>query len=247
MVNYRSSAFIVFALALLVGCGANRPASEHEVLQSELDRARMRNMKDSLLEAQLQLDQAREQMETLRREKEVLAKAVISCREENDTLNSRMADLEKPQSIQGDGGDERELEPSKVDAPPRSAEELYQQALLFYESKQYESALQSLKDLLFHYPSHDLSDNAQFWIGVCYLNLDQLGAAHRAFNEVLERYPAGNKVPDAMLMIGTLEQRRGAVEQYRQMLAEIIRRYPQSEAAGRARKKLALQGSGLNR
>jgi len=242
--GYKPSLLIFIALALLAGCGANRPASENEMLQTELDRARLQNIKNSLLKAQLQLDQAREQMETLRKEKEVLTKAVISCRDENENLKSHMAAQEKPESAQPDVTVAEEQTPTKITAPPMSAEELYRQALIFYESKQYDSALKSFKDLLRHYPSHHLSDNAQFWIGVCYLNLDQTDAAHRAFSEVLERYPAGNKVPDAMLMIGTLDKRRGAVEQYREMLAEIIRRYPQSEAAGRARRMLAIQSSG---
>ena len=237
--GYKPSLLMFIALALLAGCGANQSVPDDRTLQVELERARLQNMKHSLLEAQLQLDQVRDQMETLRKEKEVLTKAVISCRDENDNLKSHMAAQEKPELAQPNVTVGEEQMPTKIAAPLNSAEELYRQALLFYESKQYDNALKSLKDLLRHYPSHQLSDNAQFWIGVCYLNLDQIDTAHRAFNEVLERYPAGNKVPDAMLMIGNLEKRRGAVEQYREMLAEIIRRYPQSEAAGRARKNLS--------
>jgi tol-pal system protein YbgF len=229
--------FIV--LAWLPGCAANQSASDDKMLQREHDRARLQTMSDALLDAQLQLDQAHEQLETLRKEKEFLAKSVIYCRKENNKLKRRIAKSEKPAVVQSNDAPREEQTRTKINAPSMTAEELYQRALISYQNKKYKHALKSLKDFLVQYPSHNLSDNAQFWIGFCYLKLDQVSAASRAFNEVLEKYPAGNKVPDSMLMMAIIEKRRGEVGKYREILTEIIRRYPKSEAADRARRKLS--------
>ena len=242
MISYKRLLPMFIVLAWFPACATNQPASGEKMLQREQDRARLQTMSEALLEAQLQLDQAREQLETLRKEKDFLAKSVISCRNENNKLKRRIAKLEKPAAVLSNGGPREKQTLTRVTTPPMPAEELYQRALIPYKNKHYKHALKSLKDFLVQYPSHNLSDNAQFWIGVCYLKLDQAGAALQAFNDVLEKYPAGNKVPDSMLMIAMAEKRRGEVSKYREMLTEIVRRHPESEAADRARKKLSKLG-----
>ena len=51
-------------------------------------------------------------------------------------------------------------------------------------------------------PKSELADNAQYWIGECRYSRNDLKGALAAFREVVERFPKGNKVPDAMLKAG---------------------------------------------
>jgi TolA-binding protein len=56
---------------------------------------------------------------------------------------------------------------------------------------------------------------------------------------VLTRYPQSAKAPDAMLAIAAIQSDQGDSGSARNTLEDIIARYPLSEAAGKARARLA--------
>ena len=89
------------------------------------------------------------------------------------------------------------------------------------------------------YPQHDYADNAQYWLGECSYDRKDYVAAERAFRRVIERYPRGNKVPDAMLKLGFslsfLGDRAGA----KVVLESLTRAFPKHEAARLASAELA--------
>ena len=88
-------------------------------------------------------------------------------------------------------------------------------------------------------PSHDYADNAAYWIGECHYDQRQFRAAERAFRDVVERYPHGNKVPDAMLKLGFTLQWLGDEPGGRAVLESLARAFPKHEAARMASERLA--------
>ena len=60
-----------------------------------------------------------------------------------------------------------------------------------------------------------------------------------AQGELLTRYPQSAKAPDAMLAIAAIQAEQGDNGSARNTLEDIIARYPLSEAAGKARTRLA--------
>jgi hypothetical protein len=56
---------------------------------------------------------------------------------------------------------------------------------------------------------------------------------------VIERYPNGNKVPDALLKVGYSYLALGSTEAGRQTLGQLQRSYPRHEAAALAESRLA--------
>src|SRR5262249_25599028 len=58
--------------------------------------------------------------------------------------------------------------PAAPAAPAPSPRELYSQAYADYARGNYDLSIQEYKEYLRLYPSTDLSDNAQYWIGECY-------------------------------------------------------------------------------
>jgi tetratricopeptide (TPR) repeat protein len=52
------------------------------------------------------------------------------------------------------------------------------------------------------HPDSEYAGNAQYWIGECYYTQRDYARALEAFNKVIERYPKGQKVPDALLKVG---------------------------------------------
>jgi len=115
----------------------------------------------------------------------------------------------------------------------------YRQALETLRGGNPRGALEGFRRFLDGNPRHDYADNAQYWIGECYYDLHEYRAAEPEFRKVIERYPDGNKVPDAMLKLGfTLlaEQQEAAG---RAVLESLTRAFPKHEAARMAVYRLA--------
>jgi tol-pal system protein YbgF len=122
---------------------------------------------------------------------------------------------------------------------PRSEElDLYDTSMASFKEGKYEDAMQGFETLLKKYPNSDRADNAQFWIGECYMGIKQYEKAILAYQEVIKKYPKGNKVPSAMLRqaIAFLEIKDKTST--RLLLKKIINKYPDSSEAQIAKKKL---------
>lgn len=103
----------------------------------------------------------------------------------------------------------------------------------------HEEAMQGFREFLHLFSNHDLADNAQYWLGECYYDRKDYASAVREFRRVIERYPSGNKVPDALLKVGYSYLALGSLEAGRQTLGQLLRSYPRHEAAGLAATRLA--------
>ena len=115
---------------------------------------------------------------------------------------------------------------------------LYRQALDALHAGDHTTALGGFQKFLVHFPRHDYDDNAQYWIGECYYGLKQYKAAVREFRRVVERYPRGNKVPDAMLKMDSPGWRWVISRDGRQELESLRRLYPKHAAARLAMARL---------
>ena len=106
----------------------------------------------------------------------------------------------------------------------------------------HELALMGFHDLLQQYPTSELADNSQYWIGESYYSKADYKQALEEFRKVPANYPAGDKVPAALLKIGYCLQNLGRNDEARDALQELIRRFPSSEEARLARAKLSESG-----
>lgn len=126
-----------------------------------------------------------------------------------------------------------------VTEEPRSEElDLYDTSMASFKEGKYEDAMRGFETLLKKYPNSDRADNAQFWIGECYMGIKQYEKAILAYQEVIKKYPKGNKVPSAMLRqaIAFLEIKDKTSTKL--LLKKIINNYPDSSEAQIAKKKL---------
>jgi tol-pal system protein YbgF len=89
------------------------------------------------------------------------------------------------------------------------------------------------------FPGSDLADNSQYWLGECFYDRKDFTQAVREFRRVIERYPNGNKVPDALLKVGFSYLALGSVDAGKQTLSQVQRSYPRHEAASLAAARLA--------
>ncbi len=117
-------------------------------------------------------------------------------------------------------------------------EVIYENAFHQFKQNDFPSAEASFRSFLELFPDHELSDNAQYWIGECRYSIREYRKALLPFSMVLETYPDGNKAPDAQLKIGLCYKYLGNQKQASESFNRTIRNYPDSNAAKLAKKLL---------
>jgi TolA-binding protein len=83
-----------------------------------------------------------------------------------------------------------------------------------------------------------LADNALYWAARCYALKGESNQAISKFYDVVTRYPKGDKAAPALWAQGNLFIDIGDTPDARLAFAKLIRDYPGSDEAGRARQKL---------
>jgi len=116
---------------------------------------------------------------------------------------------------------------------------LYHRSVNELNTGHISKAVVGFRKFLTNYPQHKYADNAQYWVGECYWNLKQFHSSAREFKRVIDRYPHGNKVPEAMLKLGLSQLATGERRDGRRVLEALRRTYPKQPAARAAADRLA--------
>ncbi|MCP4657996.1 MAG: tol-pal system protein YbgF [bacterium] len=127
-------------------------------------------------------------------------------------------------------------------APPSAvtpqAQALYDESYTLFHEKRYTEAEEGFRRYLELYPTTELADNSQFWIGECRYARGDFNSALAAFTATVERFPGGNKVPDALLKAGKCLEALGDRERAAQTYREVMNRFRGSAAAAAAGQRL---------
>jgi tol-pal system protein YbgF len=145
-------------------------------------------------------------------------------------LASRLAEIEKPTS-----GKEVSVEIKGVSA---GAGTLYKEAYETFQKGDLEGARRKFEAFLKQYPNTELSDNAQFWIGETYYLKKDFDKAILEYEKAIAKYPEGDKIPAALFKQALAFLELGDKGNGRNLLRRLIERYPQSDQADMAKKKL---------
>jgi tol-pal system protein YbgF len=114
----------------------------------------------------------------------------------------------------------------------------YRTAVELVKTGSHSDAVDGLRAFLRKYPRHDYADNAQYWLGEAFYAQKDYPHALSEFRNVIETYPRGNKVPDALLKVGYCYQALGQTEKARAVLEQVVNLYPKTEPASLAAKRL---------
>ena len=88
-------------------------------------------------------------------------------------------------------------------------------------------------------PKSNLAPRAQYWIGDSYFNLRDFKLAIANQQTLIKTYPDSPSVPDAMLNIASSQIDMGESNAGRKTLEDLMAKYPVSEAADKAKRRLA--------
>lgn len=114
----------------------------------------------------------------------------------------------------------------------------YQAALDLYRQGRWAGAVEKFRQFLQKSPRSELADNAQYWIGECFYSQSDYNRAIIELNEVLLKYPQGNRVPGALLALATAFADSGDPIDARLIVQKLISDHPESEEAKIGRQKL---------
>ncbi|WP_309043297.1 tol-pal system protein YbgF [Marinobacter sediminicola] len=160
-------------------------------------------------------------------------------------LDQRILDLSEKVSAQPQAaasGDSGKSKPAAIreyrqpEAEERKAYTAIQD--LIHSQKKYDEAISRIYEFIDKYPEGDLTVNAYYWLGEVYLVKPQLEQARQAFSIVATRYADHRKAPDAVYKLGVTLDRLDKKAEARQQMEQVVNDYPESDAAGLARKYL---------
>jgi tol-pal system protein YbgF len=119
-----------------------------------------------------------------------------------------------------------------------TAEGLFQAAMRDQLGANFDLALREYQDYLRYFGNTELAVASQFHIGEILFYQGDLASALEAFEQVLERYPKSGKAPDALYLKAKVLDKLGRHSQAVRALSQLVRAYPNSDAANRAQAEL---------
>ncbi len=133
--------------------------------------------------------------------------------------------------------------PTEVPLSPKpiqpNPEDEYNDALrILSEERSFPRARLIFNRFISKNPTHELADDAQYWIGESYFEEKNFERAILAFNKVQVDYANGDKAPDALFKEALAFLSLGDKASARELLARVIQKYPNSSAAVAASERL---------
>ena len=131
------------------------------------------------------------------------------------------------------------VKPQAATPGGESAAELYERALkTIREQRDFVAGREMMETFLKRYPKDDLAVNAAYWIGETYYAEKAYEQSILQFEEVIETYGEHPKVASAMLKQALAFEASGDKATAELLLQKLIKRYPLSGEAEKAKKKL---------
>jgi tol-pal system protein YbgF len=116
--------------------------------------------------------------------------------------------------------------------------DIYKDAYETFHKGNLEGARRKFEAFLKQYPNTELSDNAQFWIGETYYLKKDFERAILEYEKAIVKYPEGDKTPAGLFKQALAFLELGDKANARNLLKRVIEKYPHSEQAEMAKKKL---------
>lgn len=180
------------------------------------------------------------QIEALRTEQALL-------RGQNEQLLRDVADLQRRQKDIAQGMDERlrQFEPIKVtvdgkefQVEPNERRD-FEAALAVFRTGKFAEAVPAFGSFLRQYPQSGYVPSARFWLGNAQYATRDYKEAIGNFKALLANAPDHARAPEAALSIANCQIELKDTRAARKTLEDLIRTYPQSEAASAAKERLA--------
>ena len=112
-------------------------------------------------------------------------------------------------------------------------------AFAFFRSGDLAGAVTAFNAFSRRYPASGYLDSVRFWLGNAYYGKREYKEAIAIFRAFITAAPDHSRVPEAMLAVANTQAEMKDSKSARATLAELLKRYPESEAAQAGKERLA--------
>lgn len=250
---------LFMALAFVAPAMAQSTKSRLEGLEQRLGQLEEVMKGQALVEMSQRVDQLERELRELRGEVDALVQAnAVLKKQQRDIaadLEQRLAAIEARERAAAEAaaqaaapagqgastpveGSAMEPGAAAADTGGKSPELRYGEAFDALKAGKYPEAIAGMQEFLTLHPNHPLADNAQYWLGQTYYVTRDYERAIAAFAAVGVRPTDLAKTPDALLKKGLSEIELKRPDAARATLADLVNRFPNSDAARTARERL---------
>lgn len=193
-----------------------------------------------------EVSQLRRSLLDLQGQIQTLQSDLAKMRGQNEQLQKDVADIQQRQKEIVKATDERlrQFEPISVTvdgkefkADPAEKRD-FEAALAVFRSGKFPEAGTSFANFIRQYPQSGYVPSARFWLGNSQYATRDYPAAVTNFKAILASAPDHQRAPEAALSIANCQVELKDTRAARKTLEDLIRVYPQSEAAAAARERL---------
>jgi tol-pal system protein YbgF len=221
-------------LILLTGCSGKRVKILESRVDSQEEEIGLLQAENDSLRKRLQ--ESEDRIQVLQ---ELISAKDATITEQEESLNDlRLQYLELKASMEEEPiASQTPVEAAKPSPPPRASGDFkadYDRALKLFRAGKYDQAAQLFGTLAQSDRSHDLADNAQYWLGECYYAKKEYQNAIAEFEKVFA-FPNSNKADAAQLKIGMSWLELGKYPEAKEQFIRLLSSYPSSEYVPRAR------------
>lgn len=190
-------------------------------------------IKRSLLDMNAQLEQLRDDLARQRGLDEVMARDLSEIQRHQKDLqqgiDARVSKLE-PQTVSIDG--------KSIQADPDEKRE-FDESLAKMRETDFAGGLSGLSAFLRKYPGTGYRESTLYWLGNAHYGLREYKEAIAVFRQLLNEAPKHMRAPEALLSIANCHAEIKEAKAARKALEELVKNYPESEAAQVARERIA--------
>ena len=213
------------------------------------DQGRARNAELAAANAQVveQLSALRRSLLDLNNQIEAMRSEVAKLRGSDEQVVRDLAEMQKRQRDLGQSLDERlrKLEPVKVAIDGREAvvdqeeKRLYEEAIAAIRAGEFDKSVGLLNNFQKRYAGSAYAVSARFWLGNALYGKRDYKEAVNAFRSFVSSAADHPRAPEALLAMANSQAEMKDPRGARKTIDELVKAYPQSEAAQAGKERLA--------
>jgi tol-pal system protein YbgF len=235
-------------LALLAGCATRRQVIE---LQMQVDAIRADQIAIKAQNAQLD-SLFRSSIDQSRRLSADFSSYINELDQRMSMVESKLGDavtlINQAAGAMGSNSNKGQRSTNQVDSTQADTtarqsggidcQKIYNGAYADMVKERFDMAINGYKSYIASCPNTALADNAQYWIGECYLSKKTYDQAQKAFEIMLEQYPSSEKTAAAKLKLGRALYEQRQKSKARAYFEDVIKNYPGTDEAQEATEML---------
>ncbi len=206
-------------------------------------------VKQAELNAQMteELTQLRRNMLELNNQLEAMRGELARMQGVEEQLVRDVADMQRRQKDASQGVEDRlrKVEPQKIMLEGQEVlvdpeeKRLYDSSLSLLRSGDFTGAVVSLLTFQRRYPVSPYTDTVRFWLGNAYYGKREYKEAIASFRGLVTAAPNHTRSPEALLSIANCQAEMKDIKTARRTIEELLKAYPNSEAAQAGKERLA--------